>query len=266
MRRIPAYVLLLLSYLLLAGCGGGGSSSQPNGPGPQFFSGLYSISDTSNTSAASNFTVSGSLIQSGSSVSGVMHINMPSCFSFNSDVPVSGTLGGDLSVDLLLSLPNGQKLSFTMTHPGGHLTFVGGSYALTGAGCAAVDQGAANGNIVSAGGNWTGNLVSSTGTVSKITLSLTQTGPDAHGFFSATGTATITGGTCFASATVDPSTLITGPGSTVVLDNSAPGTTGKTIITGDFVPGLIGELFNNGTYTSTQGACSESGTANLLFL
>jgi hypothetical protein len=95
-------------------------------------------------------------------------------------------------------------------------------------------------------------------------MTLTQTGPDAHGFFSATGTATITGGTCFSNATVDPASVIIGTGSTLIFDNAQPGTTGKTIIHGDLGSGLIGSNFN-GTYISTQGTCSETGTVTFFF-
>ena len=96
-------------------------------------------------------------------------------------------------------------------------------------------------------------------------MTLSQTGPDTHGLFSATGTATINGGTCFSSATVDPATLVIGAGSTLVFDNAQSGTTGKTIMQGDFTPLLIGSSFT-GTYTSTQGACSETGSFTMSIL
>ncbi|MBZ5531387.1 MAG: hypothetical protein LAO20_08145 [Acidobacteriia bacterium] len=96
-------------------------------------------------------------------------------------------------------------------------------------------------------------------------MALTQTGPDAHGLFSGTGTATITGGTCFSAATVDPASLLIGAGSQLILDNSQPGTTGKTILQGDFAPLAFGGDFFTGTYTSTQGTCSESGTVSMQF-
>src|SRR5215472_14380265 len=95
-----------------------------------------------------------------------------------------------------------------------------------------------------------------------MSLALTQTGPDAHGFFSGTGTPTITGGTCFSSATVDPSTFLIGAGSTLVLDGPAGG---QTIIKGDFMPPVFGDTIFNGTYTSTLGACSDSGTVQMQF-
>ncbi len=269
MKRISSFSFLsFLLYFALAGCGGGNSTTQ--GPTLPFSSGLYQITGTSNSNPAANFTLAGSLMQSGNSVAGVMHIAMPACFSFNTDIPVSGTLGtnqsGDFTVNLTLTLPSGQQLSFSTIHPGGHLSQLTGAYSLTGAGCATSDQGSAGGTILSiTGGNWIGTLTSTGGTVSHIALALTQTGPDAHGFFSATGTGTITGGTCFGGASVDPATVVIGPGSQLVMDSSQTGTTGTLTLQGTFSPLPFGGATFAGAYTSTQGACSDSGTASMTF-
>ena len=256
--------LALLIFLSLSGCGGGSTQPMPQvqGAQPPFMSGLYQIFGSSNSNL---FTLSGSLMQNGSNVSGVMHIGMPACFSFNTDLPVSGTLTNDanLTVTLSLTLPNGQMLSFSLTHPGGHLSTVAGNFSITGAGCAAAEQGLANGGIVTITGLWQGTLITSAQTVSSISLNLTQTGPDAHGFFSATGTGTITGGTCFGSVTVDPATVIGGIGTNLVLNNSQAGTTGKVLMSGTVIPGSFGSTSFEGPYTSMQGACSEIGTARL---
>ncbi|HET9364441.1 MAG TPA: hypothetical protein VFP71_05545, partial [Candidatus Angelobacter sp.] len=72
------------------------------------------------------------------------------------------------------------------------------------------------------------------------------------------------GGTCFSTATVDPSSVLIGAGSTLVLDGPA-GSGGQTILQGDFSPPVFGTSVFNGTYTSTQGACSDSGTVNMQF-
>lgn len=225
-------------------------------------SGLYQIFATSNANA---FSLSGSLMQNGGNVSGVMHISMPACFPFTTDLPVTGTLMNDASLTMTLSLtlPNGQMLSFSMTHPGGHLSTVAGNFSITGAGCAVAEQGLANGGIVTITGQWQGTLITSAQTVSSITLNLTQSGPDVHGFFSATGTGTITGGTCFGGVSVDPATVIIGSGTAFVLDNSQAGTTGKLTMTGSIIPGVFGGASFVGAYTSVQGACSEIGTARL---
>ncbi|HSK42337.1 MAG TPA: hypothetical protein VLA83_00460, partial [Candidatus Binatia bacterium] len=59
--------------------------------------------------------------------------------------------------------------------------------------------------------------------------------------------------------------LVIGAGSTLIFENSQPGTTGKTIMQGDFSPLIIGSSFT-GTYTSTQGTCSETGSFGMSIL
>lgn len=270
MPRIPYCRLhfALMVCLGLAGCGGSNMMTPaPTSTPLPFFPGLYQISETSTVNPSANFTVAGSLMQSGNSVSGVMHMSGASCFSFNTDIPVNGTLGvnntGDFTVDLALALPSGQTLSLSTIHPGGHLSIIDGTYTLTGAGCAAPDQGNVGGGVVGVTGIWIGHFNSSGGVVSQINMMLNQTGPDANGFFSATGTATITGGTCFSTATVDPASVVIGSGSSLIFDNAQPGTTGKTTMQGDFAPLVFGGATFTGTYTSTQGTCSETGSVSI---
>jgi hypothetical protein len=269
MPRIPycRFYFALMVCLGLAGCGGSSMMPTPTPTPVPFSSGLYQISETSTFNPSTNFMVAGSLMQSGNSVSGVMHMTGVSCFPFNSDIPVTGTLGvnntGDFTVALVLALPSGQTLSLSLIRPGGHLSFIDGTYTLTGAGCAATDQGNAGGGVLGVTGIWIGHFNSSGGVTSQINMTLNQTGPDANGFFSATGTATITGGTCFSTATVDPASVVIGSGSTLIFDNAQPGTTGKTTMQGDFAPLPFGGATFTGTYTSTQGTCSETGSVTM---
>jgi hypothetical protein len=269
MKYIPDLTLVVpaLFCLGLVGCGASSMAPTPTPTPLPFSPGLYQMSQTSTVNPGTNFTIAGSLTQSGNRVSGVMHITGLSCFAFNTDIPVSGTLGvnstGDFTVALVLALPGGQTLSLNTIHPGGHLSVISGTYALTGAGCAAPDQGNVSGGTLGVTGNWIGHFNSSGGVASQINMTLNQTGPDANGFFSATGTATITGGTCFATATIDPATLVIGSGSILIFDNAQPGTTGKTTMHGDFAPLAFGGATFNGTYTSTQGVCSETGSVTL---
>jgi hypothetical protein len=252
--RLVSISLPVLLYLGLSGCGGSNMTMQPPGPTHSDF---YEIAGTSNSGASFNFTLNGSLTFSGDNITGVMHISNSPCFSFNTDIPVTGSSGtnsaGDFTVELNLTLPSGQMLFLPMIHPGGHGSIVSGTYLLTGAGC---------GGTSGFTGLWRGSFASSSGTNFQGTLTLTQTGPDAHGFFSATGTGTITGGTCFSAVTVDASTVFSGPGSQIVLNNSQAGTTGKTILQGTVEPGPFGSMTFTGTYTSTQGSCSDSGSVS----
>ncbi|HWF05795.1 MAG TPA: hypothetical protein VHA06_19060 [Candidatus Angelobacter sp.] len=183
---------------------------------------------------------------------------------------MNGTLGtdsaGNFTVTLGLILPGGQALSLNLIHPGGHLSIVSGTYTLAGAGCAGPTQGVASGNVmVITGTNWIGTLTSNSGPVSQINLNMTQTGPDAHGFFSATGTGTIAAGTCFSAFTVAPSSIVIGVGSTLVLTDSQSGVTGTLSLQGTFAPLPFGGATFVGTYTSTQGACSDAGSGDMSF-
>ena len=261
MKHAAGYLPFLLVSLGigLAGCSGSNGMMPTPTPIP-FFSGLFEIDAVSNTDFPV-FRLQGNLTQNGNSMSGIMHLAMLSCVSFNTDIQVTGTLSNPdgLRLDLAMVLPGGQNLSFSMSHPDG--TIFPGVYSFTGgAGCGVPDSGGAMLHGMGLTGTWRATFTSSGGTTSQMSLALTQTGPHAHGFFSATGTATISGGTCFSSATVDPASLLIGTGSQLVLDNSQPGTSGKTILQGKFAPLAFGGEFFTGTYTSTQGACSESGT------
>jgi hypothetical protein len=265
MKRAAGYRLFFLVLLSigLAGCSGSNGMMPTPTPTPiPFFSGLFEIQAFSNTGVPI-FRLQGNLTQNGNSMSGIMHLAMLSCVSFNTDIQVTGTLSNapDFRFDLGAVLPGGQNLSFSLSHPNGQGNFTTGPYSFTGAaGCGVPAAGGALLNAMGLTGAWRATFNSSGGTTSQMSMALTQTGPDAHGFFSATGTATITGGTCFSSATVDPASLLIGTGSQLILDNSQPGSSGKTILQGHFGPLAFGGEFFNGTYTSTQGACSESGT------
>lgn len=258
--------ILLLICIPISGCGSGNNSGNNSGPFMPFSSGLHSLNaEQPNNTAATNFLLVGSLIQNGGSISGIMHFMNSSCFPFSTDIPVSGALSST-EAQLTSTLPNGQQLLFSnLTHKGGPSEFLGGNYSVTGSGCLANVQGLAADNLLDFTGTWSGPVTSSNGTVAHATVTLTQTGPNAHGLFSATGTATITGGTCFSTATIDPSTLLIGDGSTLVLDDSAPSSTGKTVLSGNIIPTTsVGFGSMSGTYSSTEGTCSDTGTFTLL--
>ena len=243
--------------------GSGGSNN--TAPGISIASGLQQIrAELPNSTTAPEFELQGGLTQNGSSISGIMHFMNSSCFPFSTDISLTGKANSS-EIDLQSELPNGQQVEFTgLTHPNGHGTFLDGNFAVSGAGCIPTVPGFVVVQVEALGGNWIGTLKSSSGSMARIDLNMSQTGPDAHGLFSATGTATITGGTCFTNATIDPSTVLIGDGSTLVLDDATPSSTGKTVLTGNFFgPSPVGFGAGSGTYTSTEGSCSESGTFGL---
>ncbi|MBZ5491177.1 MAG: hypothetical protein LAO76_09630 [Acidobacteriia bacterium] len=265
--------LSLLLCAVLSGCGGHNSMPVPT-PTPVISpppGGFTTIKAISNSNPSLNFRLDGNIngnFPISSALSGVMHINNSPCFSFNTDIPLSGVVKDNTGdSDLLLALPSGQKLSFTLVRAG---DFFGGTYSLTGAGCATPDQGTITTGSFNFLGIYVGFLNSSSGTSSRLTLTITtQTAPDVNGFFSATGSGTLVGisgtASCFTNATIDPSTtVLSGPNSQIVLLDSDPGKTGKTILTGTMDGEPFGDMAFNGTYTSTEGTCSNSGSISLL--
>lgn len=260
MKVLVSLSAVLSLCILSGGCGGGN-----NGPVISMESGLQQIrAEAPNNPTALEFELQGGLTQNGSSISGIMHFVNSSCFPFSTDISLTGTANSS-EIDLQSMLPNGQQLMLTgLTHPGGHESSVSGNYAVTGAGCLPTVPGSVVVQSEALGGNWIGTLNSSSGSMARINLNMSQTGPDAHGLFSATGTATITGGTCFSNANMDPSTVLIGDGSTLVLDDAAASGTGKTVLTGNFFgPSPVGFGAGSGTYVSNEGSCSETGTFSL---
>ena len=267
MRRTRCYRLSVFLFLCITlfGCGGNNTNNN-NGPLMVFESGLHStIAESPADPSVANFVLVGSLMQNGPLLSGIMHFQGSPCFPLSTDIPVSGTVSA-VEADFTAMLPNGQRVSFTGLMHGAiqHPQFLVGNYSVTGSGCLPNIQGLASDEANNFSGTYTGKFSSSGGGSANVTLTLNQTGPDAHGLFSATGTATITGGTCFSSATIAPTTVLLGNGSTLVLDDTAAGSSGQTVANGQFVAtSPVGFGFFGGTYTSTKGACSETGSLSM---
>ena len=272
---MPRGVLLLIVCLSagLSGCGGNNMVPAPT-PTPVISpppGGFTTIKTFSSTNSSLNFRLDGNINEnfpSSSALSGVMHISNSPCFPFSTDLPLSGVVrdnNGDS--DLSLTLPSGQKLSFSLVRAG---DFFGGTYSLTGAGCATPDQGTITVGSFGFTGAYVGFFNSKGGTSSRLNLTIaTQSPPDVNGFFSATGTGTVTSfsgtATCFINAIIDPATTVLGgPNSQIVLLDSDPGKAGKTILTGIMEGEPFGDMQFTGTYTSSEGTCSDSGGISLL--
>src|SRR5215510_14519175 len=167
----PGLLAVLFVIVAMSGCSGGNI-----GPPMAFISGLHSITAESPANpAVANFVLVGSLIQNGSSLSGIMHFQGSSCFPLSTDIPVSGTLSST-EADFTAMLPNGQQVSFTgmKQQPVPHPQFLGGNYSVSGSGCLGNVQGLASDGSLDFTGTYTGTFVSSTSTA-QVSLSLTQT-------------------------------------------------------------------------------------------
>jgi len=186
---------------LLTGCGGGNSSNS----NPSAFSiqaGNWNVNASSTFAPGNNFIVGGNLTQSGSSISGVMHINNSPCFILASDVPVSGSISGQ-TVTLSSAASVGPVV--TVSANATSATAMTGTYTVAGT-CADGDKGTISANLVpSITGSWHGTFTSQVtpGTTINATANLTQSPtPNADGFFPVTGTVTFTGSPCFTSGTI----------------------------------------------------------------
>ena len=144
---------------------------------------------TSGTSQIPQF--GGSLAQTGSTISGVLHVNNSSCFDWATDVPVSGTVTGG-TVTLTSDSIIGQIITITGAATSNLIT---GTYSIA-SGCAGGDYGTITAVLLSpATGNWTGAF-SSNGTANTATASFSQGSPNADGYSPLSGTFTLSGPQC----------------------------------------------------------------------
>jgi hypothetical protein len=254
LRLKHLFVASALLCTLLSGCGGGGNSSS----NPSAFSiqaGNWNVNASSTAAPGNSFIVGGNLTQSGSSISGVMHIVNSACFDLTTDVPVSGSVSGQ-TVTISSAAILGQVV--TVSANATSATALTGTYAVTGTGCAAGDKGTISANLVpSVTGSWHGTFTStvSPGTTINATANLTQSPTaNADGFFPVTGTVTFTGSPCFTSGTIVQSIAA---GSVLGLEI----TTNDQPTPGDVVVAAI--MDNPATSTAATGAYQiDAGSCN----
>lgn len=187
-----------LVCLVMAGCGGSGNSTPVN-----LQSGNWSVAATSAVTLDGSFTAGGSLVQTGSTISGVVHIPASKCFRGDLDVAVTGSVTGQT---MSLSFAATPDQTINVDAKAGSATTFSGTYTVTGTGCAAGDHGTINATLVpSVSAPWQGVFTSvvNPGTVVTFTATLTQSPTaDAHGFFPVTGTLTVTGTSCLTSGAI----------------------------------------------------------------
>jgi len=270
-KRSSSSSWLLSVLLLLCGCGGGvrtPPSSSPPGPpsGPpaqgQNISGNWQLSTTS-TAEMPALTIAGSINQSGSSVSGAVHVAGGSCFDQRNVIGLTGTLT-DGNVSLTSASVDGQILTFAGSIPiqANFPDMLTGTYAING-GCANGDQGNVTGYSVGAfNGSWYGNLTTAGGAdIHWGTDQLGQVGPSSEGSFGLTGTFNFDGA-CFNSGKLTSGTY---PTPSFILGTSVainiPTDNGTIAFVGTAGPDEGGLI--RGTYTVTGGSCESTGTGYL---
>lgn len=273
MKHLSRTLGSLVALVFLCGCGGrvGTSPLTPSPfPGPpsdppaqgQNITGNWQFSTTS-TEAMLPLTISGSITESGSSVTGAVHVGGSSCFGQPTAVPLTGTVA-DGNISLTSESANGPVLSLagTITKKDGYPYQFTGTYNIDG-GCAAGDQGNVSGYSVDGiNGLWYGNLTTAGGAdIHWGTDQLGQVGASSEGSIGLTGSFSFDGA-CFHSGKLTPGTFPTPSfilGTSVALhiptDNGAIDFIGSA---GPDEGGLI-----RGTYTVTGGACESAGTGYL---
>jgi fibronectin-binding autotransporter adhesin len=256
----PVYIAIATFCIVLSGCGGSSSTPTPT-PTPvaqlTLTSGNWDFAAAS--SSGTNFLIGGNVVQTGTSITGGLHVINSACIAPSTAVPISGTISGQTATVTSAAVAS-QTINATLS---GSATSLTGTYNVTGTGCAGGDKGNIAGVLVpSISGTWKGTLISNTVANPGVGVSatITESAADSTGVFALTGNATYTGSPCFASGTATTGSDITGRTTHVVLTNDD----GSTVT-------FIGSLNNpaaptqmNGTYTVTGGLCDgDSGTGQL---
>src|SRR5208282_5788353 len=194
-KRSSSSSWLLSVLVLLCGCGGGpGTSHLPSSPpsGPpaqgQSISDNWQLSTTS-TAGMPPLTIAGSLNQSGSSVTGAVHMAGSGCFDQENTIGLTGTFT-DGNISLTSASTDGQVITFagSVTTKPYFADTLTGTFAVNG-GCANGEQGNVTG--YSAGGftgSWYGNLTTAGGAnIHWGTNELSQLGVSSEGSFGLNG-------------------------------------------------------------------------------
>jgi hypothetical protein len=266
MKQRGRILWLLWPILLVCGCGGGQGTtptSLPSGGGggsgggsSDVITGNWEFSTTSMMGMPA-LAIAGAINQSGSSVSGQVHVSGSNCFDRLSTIALTGTATGS-NVSLVLAAVSGQVITVNGTVDQHALT---GSYSIKG-GCASGDQGSVIGNnIPTLANNLNGTFTSSEGSTFDVTANLAQSGsPSVAGSYGITGTATFQAA-CFSSGTIHSGSF---PSGSFILGTSVA----LVIATDNGTVNFSGNANSdrsevNGNYTVSGATCNQSGTATL---
>ena len=275
MRR--ANRLGLFALVLLCGCGGGGYqgptggalggaggvASPPPSSGPNI-AGNWQFSTTSVVGKAPT-TISGSIAQSGSSISGAAHLDGSKCFDRLTTIGLTGTLTGS-NISVTSTSVEGQVTTFIGSISDDALngadSALAGTYTIDG-GCANGDHGNVTGiRIPFIANTLNGTFTPSGGETFDVVGDEAQFGTaTSEGSFGITGTVTFST-PCFSSGKITPGTFPSGSfiiGTSVALE----------IETGNGTVTFLGTLNRDrseirGNYTVGGGTCDDTGTAVLV--
>jgi len=199
-------IFVATALIALCGCGGSSSSTSPT-PQVTIVSGNWGIALTAQPGTFTPMIAGGVINQSGTSFSGILHLQGSTCFDSQlDDLVLSGTLSA--STITLTSAPvRGQVLAMSVTPAANQVDQVkalSGSWTITGGACAGSGT-SLMASIPPLTGTWSGPITNAvTGTVGA---TLTQSGPDAHGFFQVSGSFAFSGTPCFTAGTIASSSV-----------------------------------------------------------
>jgi len=254
-------IAIVLLICVFTGCGGGGSSTTAPTPTPgaqlAITSGNWDLGVTS--ASGPTFIIGGDVNQSGSTISGGVRVANSTCFTFGTAVPVSGTISGQTATVTSAAIAS-QTITATLT---GSATALSGSYTVSGTGCAGGDKGTVTAVMVpSITATWKGTFTSNGlgNPQVGVSIPITEGTADNTGLFPLSGTATLTGSTCFSSGTLATGSGMAGRVVDVIIINSDGSHT-------EFIGNLTSPATPTqvtGTYTVTGGVCGgDSGTGTL---
>jgi hypothetical protein len=265
-----ASTLLLSALVLVCGCGAGGVRDEgarkvpaaglpvPTPHGPNIV-GNWHFSTTSTIAGTPPLTIDGSIEQSGSSVSGAVHVDGSNCFDLLTTMLLTGTLT-DSNVALTSAPVAGQVAIFTLTSSSTDNAFTG-TFTING-GCANGEQADLTGiKIPFIASTLGGAFTSFEGKTFDVAGDIAQSGDSADGSFALSGTVTFST-SCFSSGTIMPGMFPSGSfiiGTSVAIE----------IETGNGTVAFLGTLNPNtggisGGYKVFGGSCDQTGTAALI--
>jgi hypothetical protein len=269
--------LAVYALVLVGVCGCGGTSNSLTSPTPQtaqfgIVSGNWGFSMLSFGSPAIGAEGGGNLVQNGTNISGILHLSGSPCFDpLTDDLFVSGTATGSTTafdgvITFKTAPVRGQTITFTSGTlpppiPGLNELMVG-SFTLDGGTCAPGMHGSMSGVMVpTVTGTWKGAFTPflAGATPLAATANLTQSGPDAHGFFQISGNLAFSGSKCFTAGTITSGSVL-GMNATLTIATNDGGQV-------SFSPQLPGRATSSGMeglYAIQTGACSFDGGDGLL--
>jgi hypothetical protein len=249
----PVSILVLLCGALLCGCGGGeGTSTSVK------VAGNWHFDSTSTASGVSPVAIDGIINQSGTSLSGIVHVDGSNCLDWVTDVGLTGTVSGN-HVSLTSTSVAGQSTTFSGSISGD--TFAG-TYKVKG-GCADGDQGNVIGiRLFPITNSFAGTFTPSEGEIFDGASYVAQDkGAGSDGNLGLTGTVSFHS-SCFTLGTLKsgkfPSgSFIVGTSTALEVETS----NGTVTFRGRLDP-ASGKIA--GDYTVSGGTCDQTGTALLI--